>query len=155
MPVKPKRKTKRSPPRKTATRLLQDVPPVHKNSIVEFPEGLDPLLVTQEDLPTRGNEGRAADNARTLEDLCRRLTRTAVRALEMVIRDPKTRGNTRVSACIAILDRGWGRPKERVEHSHKSDVSEMSVAELEAIIARETQKEEREIPPEVEAILPK
>jgi hypothetical protein len=40
----------------------------------------------------------------------------------------------RVSAAIALLDRGWGKPEQSLDISNKRDIREYSDAELLAIV---------------------
>ena len=165
MPPRKKRKRKNV----AATAALEAAPPILRTTITPHLAGTeciiprtDPAAVDQATLPTRGLEGKLANRSRTVEELCRSLTYLAVRALEEVVRSPKTRDSTRVQAATALLDRGWGRPKERVEITRTKDLGSMSTEELEQIIAeaeaREATSEEkapREIPPGVEALLPR
>src|SRR4249920_355641 len=57
-----------------------------------------------------GNPGGRA-RERTLQDLCRLHTEEAVKTLIVAMHNPKER----VPAAIAILDRGWGKPKQVIE----------------------------------------
>jgi len=41
--------------------------------------------------------------------------------------------SSRVAAATALLDRGWGRPKQEMSIEHKRTLGELSDAELEAI----------------------
>jgi hypothetical protein len=41
----------------------------------------------------------------------------------------------RVSAAIALLDRGWGKPEQSLEITNQRDIREYSDAELLAIVA--------------------
>jgi len=45
----------------------------------------------------------------------RELTSDAMDTLKQVMQDPKAPAAARVSAAIAILDRGWGKPKQTIE----------------------------------------
>ena len=59
--------------------------------------------------------------ARALTDirsLARVHTASAVRTLVAIMRQPKAPAAARVSAACALLDRGWGKPKETVEQQH-------------------------------------
>jgi hypothetical protein len=44
-------------------------------------------------------------------------TREAIQGLVRVLRDKKTPPASRVAAANALLDRGWGRPAQQIEHS--------------------------------------
>jgi hypothetical protein len=48
---------------------------------------------------------------RSLQELARQHTEEAVMALVKSLKDPKVR----VPAACALLDRGWGRPKQHIE----------------------------------------
>src|ERR1700676_4842408 len=45
----------------------------------------------------------------------RELTPDAIDTLEQVMKDPKAPPAARVGAATAILDRGWGKPKQAIE----------------------------------------
>lgn len=56
--------------------------------------------------------GRKQDpRMRSLQELARQHTEEAVMALVKSLKDPKVR----VPAACALLDRGWGRPKQHIE----------------------------------------
>jgi hypothetical protein len=65
----------------------------------------------------RKNTATAAQCA-TLEELARAHTQTALEALVKVATGGESE-SARVSAATAILDRGYGRPKQALEHSGK------------------------------------
>lgn len=54
-------------------------------------------------------------DGRSLTDLAREHTETAVQALIDVMTKETEPAAARVSAAAAILDRGWGRPKQEIE----------------------------------------
>lgn len=54
-------------------------------------------------------------DGRTLGEVCREATEEAVEALRSVMADPGSPGSARVAAATALLDRGWGRPRQRLE----------------------------------------
>ena len=59
-----------------------------------------------------GNPGGRRDPRRiSLTELARTHTTAAVEALVASLADPKMR----VPAAVALLDRGWGRPKQHIE----------------------------------------
>jgi len=61
-----------------------------------------------------GNPGGRRDPRRiSLTEMCRAHTKDAVEALVASLTDPKVR----VPAACALLDRGWGRPKQHIEAS--------------------------------------
>jgi hypothetical protein len=58
-----------------------------------------------------GRSGNPAGRAKGLETLAREHTAEAIAALVAALRNPRER----VPAAIALLDRGWGRPKQTFE----------------------------------------
>lgn len=50
-----------------------------------------------------------------VRDLAKAHTEAAILALVEVATNPEQRGSDRTAAAVALLDRGWGRPTERVE----------------------------------------
>jgi hypothetical protein len=50
-----------------------------------------------------------------VRELARAHTEAAILALVDVATNPEQRGSDRTAAAVALLDRGWGRPTERVE----------------------------------------
>ncbi|MXP27913.1 hypothetical protein GRI58_03635 [Porphyrobacter algicida] len=82
---------------------------------------------------TSGNPGgrpkvKLADG-RTLTDLARDHTEKAVTALVAVLDSAEATDSARVSAATAILDRGWGRPRQDVGIEMKSDEAMASLLE--------------------------
>jgi Family of unknown function (DUF5681) len=55
-------------------------------------------------------KGRQGD--RSLQELCRARTEEAVRTLIVMMR---TKSPNQLPATLAILDRGWGKPSQRIE----------------------------------------
>lgn len=58
-----------------------------------------------------GNPGGRKRNTHQVEELARTYTPQAIEALVAALKTPKER----VPAAIALLDRGWGRPKQSIE----------------------------------------
>jgi hypothetical protein len=56
-------------------------------------------------------------DGRSLSDLAKAHTEKAVGALVKVLDDNEAPHSAVVSAASALLDRGWGRPKQEIEHS--------------------------------------
>lgn len=54
-------------------------------------------------------------DGRTLQDLARQHTEAAVNTLILVMADEEAPAASRVGAASAILDRGWGRPKQEID----------------------------------------
>ena len=63
-----------------------------------------------------GRSGNPAGRAKGLEAMARAHTAEAIAALVVALRNPKER----VPAAIALLDRGWGRPAQRIETDGQS-----------------------------------
>lgn len=69
--------------------------------------------LAQAGVPTRfrpGQSGNPAGRPKGIEALAREYTPRALEALALALDDPATR----VPAAVALLDRGWGRPKQTV-----------------------------------------
>jgi hypothetical protein len=62
-------------------------------------------------------------------------TGKALKTLVDTLDDPMASAAARVSAAIAVLDGGWGKPTERHEHVSLSAVAELSDDELRNAIA--------------------
>jgi len=56
----------------------------------------------------------------------------------------------RVSAAIALLDRGWGKPEQSLEVTNKRDIREYSDAELLAIATGSSDRDPGPANPEKE-----
>jgi hypothetical protein len=78
-------------------------------------------------------------DGRSLADLCKAETPKAVQALIGVLDDAQAPHSAVVSAATAILDRGWGRPKQEIEHS--GEIGGLA----ETIIARRREVEARTV----------
>ena len=80
-----------------------------------------------------GNPGGRAKvvlaDGRTLTDLAREHTAKAVEALVGVIESDEASDAAKVSAATALLDRGWGRPKQDLGIELKSDEAAASLLE--------------------------
>ena len=61
------------------------------------------------------------DDGRTLADVAREHTSEAIETLAKIMRDADQSGAARVSAANAILDRGWGRPKQELDVDVRND----------------------------------
>ncbi|MBV2146756.1 hypothetical protein KRZ98_00420 [Sphingobium sp. AS12] len=72
-----------------------------------------------------GNPGGRAKmtmaDGKTLTDLAREHTPKAVQALVDVLEGAEASDAARVSAATALLDRGWGRPRQDLGVEMKSD----------------------------------
>ena len=73
-------------------------------------------------------------DGRSLSDLAKEHTQSAIDALVSILADRKASASARVQAASALLDRGWGRPTQSIEAA----VSQSSLAdELDAAVRRE------------------
>ena len=52
-----------------------------------------------------------------IRSLARTHTEMALKTLVAIAKQPKAPAAARVAAAQALLDRGWGKPKQEVEHS--------------------------------------
>lgn len=59
------------------------------------------------------------DDGRTLAEVAREHTVEAVKALVDVVQSEQSSDSAKVAAATAILDRGWGRPTQALEHTGK------------------------------------
>lgn len=65
-----------------------------------------------------GGKNRATKEAKaTLGDLARQHTGDAIKALVRVMNDTEQSGSAVVAAANSLLDRGYGKPIQAVEHS--------------------------------------
>ena len=76
-----------------------------------------------------GNPGGRPSNKANIEQLARQFTEAAIAALAAALYDPRSR----VAAAIALLDRGYGKPRQSHVLNHHLPVAVASDAELLAI----------------------
>lgn len=75
-----------------------------------------------------------------IRSLARTHTAAAVRTLVGIMNQRKAPAAARVSAAQALLDRGWGKPRQEIQHSGNvgtydlSKISDEELANLEAIL---------------------
>jgi hypothetical protein len=81
----------------------------------------------------------------SLQDLCRAHTEEAVKTLIVCLRNPKER----LPAAIAILDRGWGKPKQVIEGSPDGSPIHLHLLAAQIISAQLLQQEQS--PPTINA----
>ena len=71
---------------------------------------------------------------RTVVEAARERTMAAIETLEEVMLDPKASGSARVTAAVAMLERGWGKPMQSVTlQKREGEYKDLSDAELIAI----------------------
>lgn len=74
------------------------------------------------------------DDGRSLSDLAKEHTKSAVDALVSVLNDKASQASAKVQAATALLDRGWGRPHQTT----MATSGQLSLAdELDAAVKRE------------------
>ena len=73
-------------------------------------------------------------------ELAREATPTAIATLKRIAGDRKQPAAAQVSAAVALLDRGWGRPHQSMAVAVNRSLDEMSDAELLAIANGEDEK---------------
>ena len=69
-----------------------------------------------------------------IRSLARRHTESAIKTLHAIMHMKDAPPSSRVAAAQALLDRGWGKPKESVDINVRKDAAEFNDAELSAII---------------------
>ncbi len=65
---------------------------------------------------------------REVQELAKDYTEEAVMALLDVMTDERSNGSARVQAAVAMLDRGWGRPKQSVDVKVDHNASGLATA---------------------------
>lgn len=55
-----------------------------------------------------------------LRSLARSHTETAINTLAGIMKEPRAPHSARVAAASYLLDRGWGRPKQDVDMTHRT-----------------------------------
>lgn len=76
-----------------------------------------------------GGKSKVLVDGRTLTDLARDHTEKAVTALVGVLESAEASDAAKVSAATALLDRGWGRPKQDLGIEMKPDEATASLLE--------------------------
>ena len=69
-----------------------------------------------------------------IASLARAHTRKAVRVLASIMNMPKAPHHARVAAAVALLDRGWGKPKQ----SQEAELTTRYVIEIPALMDNAT-----------------
>lgn len=82
-----------------------------------------------------GNPGGRPKAVEGVKELARLHTENAIAALVRVIEDKKANPSARVSAAVAILDRGWGKPVQSVAGADGEGAIEF-VHRVERVIVR-------------------
>ena len=74
-----------------------------------------------------GNPGGRPKEIAEVKALARAHTTTAIEALVKIAESDKATDAARVSACIALLDRGWGKPDKT--HHHDGDIRQHIISD--------------------------
>ena len=82
-----------------------------------------------------GNPGGRPRDSEHIAELARSFAAEAIRALVSIMRSKREIGSTRAMAATALLDRGFGKPKQSLEVTRKA-LREMTDDELIADIQR-------------------
>jgi hypothetical protein len=72
-----------------------------------------------------------------IASLARSHTRTAIRTLAQIMKQPEAPYAARVAAAEALLDRGWGKPKQ----SHEAEIEHRYVVEIPPLLSEEEWQE--------------
>jgi hypothetical protein len=89
---------------------------------------------------TKHNERKMPKNLGHIESLARSHTKTAIQVLAGIMREPTVQPMARVAAAKALLDRGWGKPKE-MHHSEVDDNKTLLKVVNEIVHVYETREE--------------
>lgn len=83
-----------------------------------------------------GRPSATMEDGRSISDVARERTVEAVDVLVAVMSDEKAAPAARVSAANAILDRGWGRPKQDIAVDVNVDTAEIIQQARARLLAR-------------------
>lgn len=76
-----------------------------------------------------GRPKTVMEDGRSLTDVAREHTLKAVNCLVAMVEDDEAPHSAKVSAATALLDRGWGRPRQDLGVEMKSDESVAALLE--------------------------
>jgi hypothetical protein len=79
-----------------------------------------------------GNPGGRKPIPPEIKEMARALTEDALKALGSIVKDKKAPHTARVSAAVALLDRGYGKPTQHIE-AHVDLIDRLSLTEQEAL----------------------
>jgi hypothetical protein len=83
-----------------------------------------------------GQSGNPAGKPKVIIEVvqaARERTVQAIETLEKIMLDPKATGSARVSAAVAILERGWGKAPQTMTVKRDGELKDLSDAELIAL----------------------
>lgn len=82
-----------------------------------------------------GAKSRATiEHKRTLSEMAQEHTETAIQTLAEIMQDSEAPPSARVAAVNALLDRGYGKPRQEVDHS-SSDGSMTPITGFDILVA--------------------
>jgi hypothetical protein len=64
-----------------------------------------------------GNPGGRPKAVKEIVDLCRELTPLGIKRMKAILESETAAPAAQVAAFTAVMDRGWGKPMQAVEHS--------------------------------------
>lgn len=67
--------------------------------------------------PRNNDPSQKAAIERRVDIACKRLSQTAVAALEKVLKDPKAQPREQLKAAEIILNRAWGKPRQQIDQT--------------------------------------
>ncbi len=70
-----------------------------------------------------GNPGGRKKVDQKVTDLARKYTTDAIKALARIMNDKKSGGQAVVAAANALLDRGWGKPRQVIDGDKNNPLS--------------------------------
>lgn len=78
-----------------------------------------------------GNPGGRPKLTGQVRELAQAYTEEAIKTLASIMLDKKANATSRAAAATALLDRGWGRPAQQLEHTGKNgDPIAMLISEV-------------------------
>lgn len=72
-----------------------------------------------------GNPGGRPKLTGHVQELARAHTEDAIKTLAAIMLDKKANATSRATAAQALLDRGWGKPPQQLEHTGKLSLEQL------------------------------
>jgi inosine/xanthosine triphosphate pyrophosphatase family protein len=72
-----------------------------------------------------GNPGGRPKDADQVRALCRDYTIESIQMIVEIMRNPKAQSKSRFACAKELLDRGWGKPKETIDHGITNELAEL------------------------------
>ena len=90
-----------------------------------------------------GNLSGRTKSDHSIRELARTYTAAAIKTLAEIASNPNSSDNSRVAACNAILDRGFGKP---MQHQHNENINlGISYLDYLEMLAKEENEEIKEV----------